>query len=157
MDGCCFICQTQAKTQEMEQKYVAWAEQLCTAGTRTVLVWAPLVPGYHGARASLWAQLGVKPFTHTYQLWRPQSQAPTVSLQAGCRACSGTVYWGVRFLPSHFSSLFLCSPVAAAQALHLVLRARFLAVPLNWCLGDLDSVLSGFCKLAPWCWATPPP
>lgn len=53
IDGCCFICQTQAKAQETEQKYAAWAEQLCTAGTRMVLAWAPLVPGYHSARASL--------------------------------------------------------------------------------------------------------
>lgn len=80
----------------MEQKYAAWAEQLCTAGRSTVLVWAELVLSCPSApQAPWWAQLGVKHHTHVSQPCRAQRQGATVH-----------VYQGMTFLPSCFPNPF---------------------------------------------------
>lgn len=101
----------------MEQKYAAWAEQLWTAGSSTVLAWAELVLSCPSApQAPWWAQLSVKHHGHGYQPCRAHRQGAMHAL-AMCPE-----KWDF-FLPV-FPILSLCYPIDPSQALHLVLRAR---------------------------------
>lgn len=124
-------------------------------------VWAALVLSCHIAQASSRAQLGVKRLIHIYQSWIVQSCPATVpfcrqgTVQAGHHACSGHVHWGMRFFfPSCFSSPFSLQSYCRSTGPPSGPESKsFPTMPLNWCSGDLGSALSGFCRLAPWCWA----
>lgn len=133
----------------MEQKYAAWAEQLCTAGRSIVLASAELVLSCPSApQAPWWVQLDVK--HHTPRV--PAMQGPEI----GCHSCSGHVYPGMIFLPSSFTKPFpLLSYWYIAGLPSGPESENFPAVPPKRCSKIRDSAISSFSRLAQRHWASP--